>query len=98
MAVVRFQLVAFQLQQSIPAVAFGNRRRLIERRLRLFIGHLQKQQKRQLLDVIAVRQPVITQDVAVVPEFLNESVWVGHDFFTADNADVADGKKGDSVF
>jgi hypothetical protein len=33
-----------------------------------------ERQKRQLLAKTAVRQPVIAQDVAVVPEFLNELV------------------------
>jgi len=36
------------------------------------IRHLEEEQKRQLLDVVAVGQPVIAEDVAVVPEFLNE--------------------------
>ena len=29
-------------------------------------------QKRQLLDVIAIRQPIVPQDVAVVPELLDK--------------------------
>ncbi len=65
-----------QLLQRVPIMRFkvvaepsGHGRRLLERRLRLLIGHFQKKQKRQLLDVIAVRQTVIAEDVAVVPEF-----------------------------
>ncbi len=73
MAVMDLQIVAVQLQQRGPAVTFRNRRRLVERRLRLLVRHFQEQQKRQLLDVVAVGQAVIAQDVAVVPEFLNES-------------------------
>ena len=46
--------------------------RLVERRPALLIRHLEKKQKRELLDIVAVRQPVVAQDVAVVPEFLNE--------------------------
>ena len=38
--------------------------RLAERRSALFVRHFQKKQIRQLLDVIAIRQPVIPQDVA----------------------------------
>jgi hypothetical protein len=34
-------------------------------------GHLEKQQQCQLLNVVAVAHPVIAQDVAVVPEFLD---------------------------
>ena len=45
---------------------------LVERRLRLLVRHLQEQQERQLLDVVAVGQAVVPQDVAVVPELLDE--------------------------
>ena len=31
-----------------------------------------KKAERQLLDVVAIGQPVIPQDVAIVPEFLDE--------------------------
>ena len=44
----------------------------VKRRLALLVRHLEKQQKRQLLDIIAVGEPVIPQDIAVVPEFLNQ--------------------------
>src|SRR6185312_11842602 len=50
----------------------------IERRLHLLIGHLQEQQKRQLLDVVLVGQPVVTQDVAIVPELANDGGRVAH--------------------
>jgi hypothetical protein len=46
---------------ACPAEASGRRR--VERRLGLLDRHFQEQQKRQLLDVIAVGQTVITQDV-----------------------------------
>ena len=70
--IMSFQLVALQLQQRISTEHFGNGRRLIERRLRLLVRHFQEEQKRELLDVVAVRQTVIPQDVAVVPKFLDE--------------------------
>jgi len=38
----------------------------------LLVRHFQEQQKRELLDLVAVGQPVIAQDVAVVPELLDE--------------------------
>ena len=76
MAVMRFQFVAVLGQQARPILALGHGRRLVERRLRLLVRHLQEQQKRQLLDVIAVGQTVIAEDVAVVPEFLDEGCWV----------------------
>ena len=36
------------------------------------IGHLEEQQIRQLLDVVAVAHPVVAQDIAVIPEFLDD--------------------------
>ena len=42
---------------------------LIDWRLRLLVRHFQEKEKRQLLDVIAVGEIVIPQDVAVVPQF-----------------------------
>ena len=76
--VVDFEFIAFQHQQIRPAITLRNQRRLIERWLRLFVGHLQEQQKRQLLNVVAIRQPVIAKDVAVVPELLNKGVRSTH--------------------
>jgi hypothetical protein len=35
---------------------------------------LQEQQKRQMLDVIAVREAVIPQDAAIIPKFLAAGV------------------------
>ena len=67
-----FQLVAILGQQRRPILALGNGRGLVERRPGLLIRHFQEQQKRQLLDVIAVGQAVIAKDVAVVPELGNE--------------------------
>src|SRR5208283_2399101 len=49
----------------------------VEGRLRLLIGHLQEKQIRELLDVVAIAEAVVAQNVAVVPEFLNDSV-AGH--------------------
>ena len=41
---------------------------------RLLVGHLQEQQVRQLLEVVAVREAVVAQDVAVAPQALDEAV------------------------
>ena len=72
MALVSLQLIAIQAHQALPIDVLGNRRRLIERRAALLIRHLEEEQKRQLLDIIAVRQPVIAQDVAVIPKLLDD--------------------------
>jgi hypothetical protein len=78
MAVVGFQLVAILGQQRRPVLALGNGRRLVERRPRLLIRHFQEKEKGQLLDVIAVRQPFIPQDIAVIPKFLDEGGGIAH--------------------
>jgi hypothetical protein len=72
MPVVIKQVVAVPLQQAGPTVPVGNLARLVVRRLRTLIGHLEKQQIRQLLDVVAITHPVVTEDVAVIPEFLDD--------------------------
>ena len=69
---MRLQLSAVALQQTLPIEIFRNRRRLIEWCSALLVRHLEEKQEGQLLDVIPVRQPVVPQDVAVIPEFLNE--------------------------
>jgi hypothetical protein len=38
----------------------------------LTLPDFEKEQERQLLDIVAVRQPIIAQDVAVVPQFLDK--------------------------
>jgi hypothetical protein len=38
------------------------------------VGHLEEQQVSELLDVIAIRHAVVAEDVAVVPELLDDSV------------------------
>ena len=39
---------------------------------RLLVGHLEEQQVGELLDVVAVGHAVVAQDVAVVPEPLDD--------------------------
>ena len=40
----------------------------------VLVRRLEEEQERQLLDVIATRQPVVLQDVVVVPELLNNLI------------------------
>jgi hypothetical protein len=54
MAIVRLQLIAVALEQTLPIELLRNRRRFVERRPALFVSHLEEEQKRQLLDVIPV--------------------------------------------
>ena len=50
-------------------------RRLAPRRLRLLVRHLEEQQVGELLDVVAVGEAVVAEDVAVVPELLDD-LWL----------------------
>ena len=68
--VVNFQRIAVQGQQGRPVVTLRHDGGAAVRGLCALIGHLQEQQVRELLEVIAVRKAIVTQDVAVVPEFL----------------------------
>ena len=72
-AVLDLEVVAVALEQHRPRKAPRDRRGLVVRWPRLLVGHLEEEQKGELLDVVAVRQAVIPQDVAVVPELLDES-------------------------
>ena len=45
---------------------------------RLLVRHLQEEQEGQLLDVVLVGQAVVPQDVAVVPELLDDGRAVAH--------------------
>src|SRR5437867_2736228 len=56
-----------------PAVAPGDRLVLAGKRGSL-VGHLEEQQEGELLEVILVGEPVVAQDVAVRPEFLDDAV------------------------
>jgi hypothetical protein len=68
MVIMNFQLVAILGQQRRPILALGNGGRLVERWTRLLI----RQQKRRLLDIIAIGQPIIPQDVAAAERLCRE--------------------------
>ena len=67
---MRLQVVAVALQQARPVAVLRDGRQLRPRRLRLLVRHLQEEQVGQLLDVVAVGEAIVPQDVAVVPELL----------------------------
>ena len=77
-AVVHLELVAVEGEQRGPVEPRGDDGRARERRSRLLVRHLQEEEERELLDVVAVGEPVVFQDVAVAPELLDESRGVGH--------------------
>ena len=74
MDVVRLQLFAVAREQALPVEPLRDERRPIERRLRLLVRHLQEEQVGELLEVVPVRETVVAEDVAVVPESLDEPV------------------------
>src|SRR5258708_6918257 len=43
-----------------------------------FVGHLEEEQEGELLQIIAIRQTVVTEDGAVFPELLDDGGWVRH--------------------
>src|SRR5436309_2205762 len=72
MPIVVEELVPIALQQARPVVSRGYRASLTVGRLCPLVRHLEEQQIRQLLDVVSVAHPVVPEDVAVVPEFLDD--------------------------
>ena len=59
-------------KEARPIVLFRDNRRLIQRRLRALVRHLEEKQVGELLDVASVKKTVIAQDVALVPQLLND--------------------------
>ena len=70
-AVMGFERVAVALEQALPAQVLRDGAGLAQL-AHLLVGHLEKEQVRELLDVIAVRDAVVAQDVAVIPQALND--------------------------
>jgi hypothetical protein len=70
-SVVDFQLVAVTGEQARPVQPLGDERLSAKRRLGLLVCHLQEQKVSELLEVVAVREPIVAEDVAVVPKALD---------------------------
>lgn len=76
-----FQLIPFITilgEQRRPVLALLDSARRAPQP-RLLVRHLQEEEEGQLLHVIAIRQAVIAQDAAVVPELGDEGGGVGHE-------------------
>ena len=78
--VVRLERLALEVEQRRPVVALGHDP--VETELALLVGHLEEQQVGELLEVVAVRQPVVPEDVAVVPQLVDDHLSAAHDAFT----------------
>jgi hypothetical protein len=78
MLVMDFQMVAINFISDPQLKPLGIASGWLNGGASLFIRRFKEQQKRQLLHVIAVGQAVFAEDVAVIPELLDELRWVGH--------------------
>ena len=73
-----FEFFAVALHQAGPIESFGHADLFVVRRLRLLVGHFQKEQKRDLLGVSHVGKPIIAQDMRKVPSFVDDLFGIGH--------------------
>ena len=60
-----FEFFSVALQQAGPIESFGHADLFVVRRLRLLVGHFQKEQKRDLIGVSHVGKPIIAQDMGI---------------------------------
>src|ERR1017187_2066667 len=71
-AVVPLERQPVQFDQAGPVVIFGDGRFAFVRRAGPLVVHFEEQKIGELLDVIAIGDPVIAQQVAVVPDFVDQ--------------------------
>ena len=78
-AVVSFEFRSREAQQRLPIVLDGDDPVAAEHHV-LLIGHLQKQQVRELFEIVAVGQTVVAKHVAEVPQLLHHRLRIlsGH--------------------
>ena len=70
--VMHFEIVTVLRQEASPAELHRNDRRPLVGRERLLVRHLEKEQKRDLLGVSHVREPVVAQDVREIPGLVDD--------------------------
>src|ERR1022692_1024456 len=71
-AVVFLERDAVHFDEAGPVVIFGDGGLLVVRRAGAFVVHLEEEKIGELLDVIAVGDSVVAEQVAVVPDFVDE--------------------------
>jgi len=82
MPVMRFQFIAGAVAQACP-VAIGGDGAGLAQFVNVFGVHFEEQQVSELLHIVAVGHAVVPQDVAVVPDTLdNGGGFVCHDYLT----------------
>jgi hypothetical protein len=81
-AVVDFERDAVEFDEGGPGVFFRDYGRVVltlrAGRQGALMGHLEEEQEGELLDVIAVGEAIVAEDVAVAPEFGDKGGGVGH--------------------
>jgi hypothetical protein len=79
-AVMGFEIVAVELHEGGPAEAFGNGGWFVEGGTALLIRHFKEEEIGELFDIVAVGEAIVAENVAVVPEFLDELLGIAHFF------------------
>jgi hypothetical protein len=69
-AVMLFKRDAVHLDEAGPVVIFGDGGLLVVRRAGPLVIHFEEEEVGELLDVVAVRDSVVAEEVAVVPDFV----------------------------
>ncbi len=72
LTVLGLELVAVPAPPGLPSRGRSVRWQSVEGRLRLLVRHLEEEKVRELLDVVAIREAIIAQDVAVAPQLLDQ--------------------------
>lgn len=75
-AVLDLEVVAVAGEEGGPVQPGGDGRGTAPGGLGLLVGHLEEEQVGELLDVVAVGEAVVAEDVAVVPELLDDLLGV----------------------
>jgi len=70
--VVDVQRVSFGFEQAGPVVTSRNVRSLLRLELLALVRHLQEQQVGELFDVVLIGKPRVPQDIAVIPQLLDD--------------------------
>jgi hypothetical protein len=70
-AVLGFELGAIEADEAGPVAVTRYERLLVVGRFGPLVGHFEEEQEGELLDVVAVGEAVVAEQVAVVPELLD---------------------------
>jgi hypothetical protein len=72
-AVVPFERQAVELHETGPVVLGGNSGLLVVRRTGTLVVHLEEEKIGELFDVVAVGDPIVAKQVAVIPDLVDET-------------------------